>query len=204
MFSVIVFFSLFLGSAAIINVPPVDTIGCYGGISKFFCKSNLGDVVVNWNINDDGITEQDKETRGITINNDNSLSIMGLPINNGINIGCIIVVSTLPYIETTGATFTVTDPSPIHNLTIQFNNDIMTCTWSQPSCVPVNYGYHVNINNESLMVTNTTTIQYPVASCQSYTVSVTVMDTTQPQYHSETITKETNETDYIGGNDSYM
>ena len=128
---------------------------------------------------------------------------MGLPINNGINIGCIIVVSTLPYIETTGATFTVTDPSPIHNLTIEFNNDIMTCTWSQPSCVPVNYSYHVNINNESLIVTNTTTIQYPVASCQSYTVSVTVMDTIQPQYQSETVTEETNETDYIGSNCYY-
>ena len=150
---------------------------------------------MNWLIDSSSITEQDKETRGITINNDNSLSIMGLPINNGIHIGCTVAVSTPFTIETMGATFTVTDPSPIHNLTIQFNNDIMTSTWSQPSCVPVNYGYHVTINNESLIVTNTTTIQYTVASCQSYTVSVTVMDTIQPQYQSETV-NGTN----IGGN----
>ena len=185
---------------SIITVPPVDTIGCYGGISIFYCESSRSDVLaINWLINGNSITEQDKETHGITINNDNSLSIMGLPINNGVFIGCSIVVSTPPYVETTGATFTVTDPSPIHNLTIQFNNDI---TWSQPSCVPINYGYHVNINNESLIVTNTTTIQYPVASCQSYTVSVTVMDTIQPQYQSETVTRTFNTGFIPGGNDS--
>ncbi len=190
-------FPLFLES--IITVPPVDTIGCYGGISTFYCESNRSDVLaINWLIGGNSITEQDKETHGITINNDNSLSIMGLPINNGINIGCIIVVSTLPYVETTGATFTVTDPSPIHNLTIQFNNDIMTCTWSQPSCIPVNYSYHVTINNKSLIVTDTS-IQYTVASCQSYTVSVTVMDTMQSEIQSETVTRTVNTNSSFGG-----
>ncbi len=150
------------------------------------------------------ITEQDKETRGITIGNDDSLSIMGLPINNDIRIGCTIVVSTPPFTESTSGIFTVTDPFPISNLTIivEFKNDIMTCTWLQPSCVPVNHVYHVDINNESLIVTNTTTIQYTVSFCQSYTVSVTVMDTTQPQYQSETVTR-TVITGFIpGGNNS--
>ena len=156
---------------------------------------------MNWLIGTNGITEQDKEIHGIIINNDNSLSIVGLPINNGITIGCSIGVSTYPYQETKGATFTVTDPSPIHNLTIVFNNDIMTVTWSQPSCVPVNYSYHVTINNESLIVTNTTTIQYTVSYCQSYNVSVTVMDTIQPQYQSDTVTR-TVKTGFIGGNDN--
>ena len=179
-------FPLFLES--IITVPPVDTIGCYGGISTFYCESNRSDVLaINWLIGGNSITEQDKETHGITINNDNSLSIMGLPINNGIIIGCTVIVSTPFSTENKGATFTVNDPFPVQSLTIQFNNDTMTCTWSQPSCVPVNYSYHVNINNESLIVTNTTTIQYTVSFCQSYTVSVTVMDTTQPQYQSETV-----------------
>ena len=162
--------------------------GCYGDISTFYCESNRSDVIaINWVINGSSITEQDKETHGITTNN-SSLSIMGLPINNGVFIGCTIVVSTPPFIETMSATFTVTDPFPVEYVNVDINNDIMTCTWSQPSCVPVNYSYHVNINNESLIVTNTTTIQYTVASCQSYTVSVTVMDTIQPQYQSETVT----------------
>ncbi len=154
---------------------------------------------MNWQINSNCITEQDKETHGITINNDNSLSIVGLPINNGTIIGCTVVVSTPFNIETKGAIFTVNNPSHIQNLVIEFNNDIMIFTWS---CVPVNYIYHVNINNESLIVTNTTTIQYSVASCQSYTVSVTVMDTIQPQYQSETITGEM-ESDYIGSNNYF-
>ena len=81
-----------------------------------------------------------------------------------------------------------------------FDNDIMTSTWSQPSCVPVNYSYQVNINNDTLIVTNTT-LQYTVSSCQNYTVSVTVIDTEQPQYHSDTVNETTN---YIGGNDSNL
>ena len=83
-------------------------------------------------------------------------------------------------------------------LTIVFDNDIMTSTWSQPSCIPVNYSYHVNINNETLIVTNTI-LQYTVSSCQNYTVNVTVIDTEQPQYHSDTVTGR-NDTDFFGGN----
>ena len=194
------YFFFFPGSAVITD-PPVDTTGCYGGISTFYCESNRSDVVaIGWLIGTNIVTEQIKETHAITINNDSSLSIMGLPINNNIRIGCIIAVSTPPYVETMSATFTVIEIPSVKNLNVVINNDIMTCTWSQPSCVPVNYGYHVNINNESLMVTNTTTIQYPVASCQSYTVSVTVMDTTQPQYPSETVMRTVNTGFILGGN----
>ncbi len=188
-------FSSFLAES-IITVPPVDTTGCYGGISTFYCESNMSDVVaINWQINANSITEQDKETHGITINNDNSLSIMGLPINNGIHIGCTVGVSTPPYVETKGAIFTVNNPSHIQNLVIEFNNDIMIFTWS---CVPVNYSYHVTINNKSLIVTDTS-IQYTVASCQSYTVSVTVMDTMQSEIQSETVTRTVNTNSSFGG-----
>ena len=185
----------------IISVPPVDTTGCDGGLSTFYCESDRDDVLLMaWLINSNSITEQDKQTRGITINNNTSLSIIGLPDNNGVSIGCNIVTSSPPYAETAGATFTVTDIPPVEDLTIVFDNDIMTCTWSQPSCVPVNYSYHVNINNDTLIVTDTDdTIQYPVDSCLNYTVSVTVIDTEQPQYHSDTVTETTN---YIEGNES--
>ena len=184
-----------------ISVPPVDTTGCCGGISTFYCESNRSDAIMSWTIDTNSITEQDKQTRGITIN-DTSLSIMGLPINNGISIGCIVVVTTPSLqIETAGGIFTVTDIPPVENFTISFDNDNVTCSWSQPSCVPVNYCYHVNINNETLIVTDTddTTLQYPVSSCQNYTISVTVVDTEQPQYHSDTVNETTN---YIEGNES--
>ena len=155
-------------------------------------------LAISWLINSNSITEQVKQTRGITINNDTSLSIIGLPINNGIVIGCTVVVTTPPFSETAGAMFTVTDIPPVENLTIVFDNDIMISTWSQPSCVPVNYCYHVNINNDTLIVTDTT-LQYTVSSCQNYTVNVTVVDTEQPQYHSDTVNETAN---YIEGNDS--
>ena len=191
---------IFYRFLAIISVPPVDTTGCDGAISTFYCESDRDDVVViAWLIDgNSNITDEMKQTREITINNDNSLSIMGLPDNNGISIGCQVVTSSPPYTETVSAIFTVTDIPPVENLSIVFNNDIMTSTWSRPSCVPVNYSYHVNINNDTLIVTNTT-LQYPVSSCLNYTVSVTVIDTEQPQYHSDTVTGR-NDTDFFGGN----
>ena len=186
---------------AIISVSPVDTTGCFGAISTFYCESDRDDVLlITWLIDgNSNITDKMKQTQGITINNDNSLSIIGLPINNGTSIGCTVVVTTpSPQVETVSAIFTVTDIPPVLDFTISFNNDIMTCTWSQPSCVPVNYSYRVNINNDTLIVTNTT-LQYPVSSCQTYTVNVTVIDTEQPQYHSDTVNETAN---YIEGNDS--
>ena len=184
---------------SIISVPPADTTGCYNGLSTFYCESNSSDAVMSWTINGNSITEQVKQTRGITINNDTSLSIIGLPINNGISIGCIVFVTTPSLqVETAGGTFTVTEIPPVENLTIVFDNYIMTSTWSQPSCVSANYSYHVNINNDTLIVTNTT-LQYPVYSCQNYTVSVTVMDSEQPQYYSDTVTAQS--LLYIEGDD---
>ena len=158
-------------------------------------------LAISWLIESSSITEQIKQTRGITINNDStSLSIIGLPINIDILIGCNIVSSSPPFSETVGAIFTVTNIPHVEDLTIEFDNDIMTCTWSQPSCVPVNYSYHVNINNETMNITDTT-LQYTVSSCQNYTVSVTVIDTEQPQYHSDTVTGR-NDTDFFEGNDN--
>ena len=126
---------------------------------------------------------------------------MGLLINNGTSIECIVAVNaSSPQVDIAVAIFTVTDIPPVEDLTIVFDNDIMTSAWSQPSCVPVNYSYRVNINNETMNITDTT-LQYPVSSCQNYTVSVTVIDTEQPQCHSDTVT-ETVQSHYIEGNDS--
>ena len=175
---------------AIISVPPVDTTGCFGAITTFYCESDRDDVlVIAWLINSISITEQIKQTQGITINNDtNSLSIVGLPINNGIVIGCTIVTSSPPYTETMGATFTVTDIPPVENLTIEFNNDDALIKWSPPSCVPVHHLYTVSITNDTATVNDNTTELYytiSVSPCSSnYTVTVTVIDVGFTQYQS--------------------
>ena len=173
-----------------VYVPPVDTTGCYNGISQFYCESDRNDTltIIDWLIDSNDVTEQDKETHGITINNDNSLSIMGLPINNGIIIVCIVIVNSEPYIETKGATFTVTEIPSVNNVTIVFNETLMSITWSPPTCVPVNHSYIVSITNDSTTVTNTTTELYytiPVSPCSSnYTVNITVIDVGFTQYQS--------------------
>ncbi len=179
---------IFISAALIITVPPVDTTGCYNGISQFYCESDRNDTLtIDWLINSNSITEQDKETHGITINN-NSLSILGLPINNDITIGCTIAVNTPPYSETKSATFTVIEIPSVNNVTVVFNDTIMSITWSPPSCVPVNHSYIVTITNDSTTVTNTTTELYYtilVSPCSSnYTVSITVIDVGFTQYQS--------------------
>ncbi len=186
-----VLFSDISPATTFITVPPVDTIGCYNGISQFYCESDRNDILaISWLINGNSITEQDKETHEIIINNDNSLSILGLPINNGIRIGCIIVVST-PSLqsEIKGAFFTLTEmPPPVDNVDIEFNDTLMFITWSPPSCIPVNHSYIVTITNDSTTVTNTTTELYytiPVSPCSSnYTVNITVIDVGFTQYQS--------------------
>ena len=189
----------------IITVPPVDTTGCYNGISQFYCESDRNDTLtIDWLINSNSITEQDKETHGITINNDNSLSIIGLPINNDITIGCTIVVSTPSLqFETKGATFTVTEIPSVNNVDIEFNDTLMFITWSPPSCVPVNHSYIVTITNDSTTVTNTTTELYytiPVSPCSSnYTVNITVIDVGFTPQHQSIPTIEYGEKDNIQG-----
>ena len=192
---------------AIISVPPVDTTGCFGGITTFHCESNRSDVLaIAWLINSISITEQVKQTREITINNDNSLSIIGLPDNNDILIGCTVVTSLPPYAETMGATFTVTDIPPVENMTIEFNNDDALITWSPPSCIPVDHLYTVSITNDTTTVNDNTTELYytiPVSPCSSnYTVTVTVIDVEFTQYQSIP-TSEYKEKNTQGNNNNY-
>ena len=96
--------------------------------------------------------------------------------------------------------FTVTDIPTVRDLDVQFNNSVMIATWTAPSCLPVNYCYHVTVSNDTMTITttNTTSTQYQmlaVSSCVNYTISVTVMDTGPEGYESGTT--------YVTGNSPF-
>ena len=79
----------------------------------------------------------------------------------------------------------------------------MIATWTAPSCLPVNYCYHVTVSNDTMTITttNTTSTQYQmltVSSCVNYTISVTVMDTGPGGYESGT-TNVTGESPFTEG-----
>ena len=130
-------------------------------------------------------------TRGITIATNitaatTTLNITGLPVNNGVAIGCAFI--TDGGFESQAANFTVTDISPVDNVTIGFDDTIMNITWSPPSCIPVHHLYTVSITNDTTTVNDNTTELYytiSVSPCSSnYTVTVTVIDVGFTQYQS--------------------
>ncbi len=176
----------------IITVPPVDNSVCYGGVSTFYCGSDRSDIVhIQWSVDGTTITDEEAMARGITINTNitngtSTLHITGVPINEGI-ISCIFVTDTFD-VSSASAIFTVTEIPSVNNVTIVFNDTLMSITWSPPSCIPVNHSYIVTITNNSTTVTNTTTELYytiPVSPCSSnYTVNITVIDVGFTQYQS--------------------
>ena len=177
---------------AIISVPPVDTSICFGGITTFYCESDRDDVIqIFWTVVGGSITDEVALTRGITIVTNitaatSTLNITGLPVNNGVIIGCAFIVDG--GIESQPAIFTVTDIPPVENVTIGFDDTIVNITWNPPSCVPVHHLYTVSITNDTAIVRyNATELYYTisVSPCSSnYTVTVTVIDVGFTQYQS--------------------
>ena len=180
---------------AIITVPPVPTIGCYGGSSTFYCESNRDDIInIFWSVNGGSLTDETASTRGITVASiititaaTTTLTITGLPVNNGVDIGCNFVTDEFDF-DAQAATFTVTDIPPVENVTIGFDDTLVNITWSPPSCIPVDHLYTVSITNDTATVNDNTTELYytiSVSPCSSnYTVTVTVIDVGFTQYQS--------------------
>ena len=116
-----------------------------------------------------------------------TLNITGLPVNNGVVIGCIFVTDGFE-LDSLSAILTVTDIPPVENVTIGFDDTIMNITWNPPSCVPVHHLYTVSITNDTAIVRyNATELYYTisVSPCSSnYTVTVTVIDVGFTQYQS--------------------
>ncbi len=181
-------------SATIVTVQPVHQTVCYGGVSTFHCELDRNDIAkIQWSVDSNTITEEEAMDRGITIdsnitNGTSTLHITGLPVNDGI-ITCVFIIDTTgTTVDTASAIFTVTEIPPVENVTIVFNDTLMSITWSPPSCIPVNHSYIVTITNDSTTVTYTTTELYytiPVSPCSSnYTVNITVVDVGFTQYQS--------------------
>ena len=157
-------------------------------------RSNV--LALHWTINGFTMSEEEQEKRQMSVDSViineygvSNISITGLPINNGIVIGCTVVISSYPYVETKSALFTVSDVPPVTDLSIKFNtlNTQMNISWTEPSCLPVNYGYVISIDNESGIIEYTTTdLQYTVdvTPCNHYTCNVTVVDIGPTQFQS--------------------
>ena len=104
----------------------------------------------------------------------------------------LVVVKSPPYLESKSALFTVSDLPPVTDLSILTLNLIlrniqMNISWTEPSCLPVNYSYVISIDNESGIIEYTTTdLQYTVdvIPCDHYTCNVTVIDIGLTQYES--------------------
>ena len=184
----------FLHTLAIITVPPVDTSICKGAITTFYCESNRTDIAnIQWIVESETITDEEASvTRGITIATNltaatSTLNITGLPVNNGVVVGCTFVTDGFE-LDTVSAIFTVTAIPPVENVTISFDDTIVNITWSPPSCIPVHHLYTISITNDTTTVNDNTTELYytiPVSPCSSnYTVTVTVIDVGFTQYQS--------------------
>ena len=148
----------------------------------------------------DGITLTTSELEAIGIHTENNIitednataviTIPGSDDTNGVDIQCTVVTDSLE-LEQKSNFFTAIYISAVRNLDVQFNNSVMIATWTAPSCLPVNYCYHVTVSNDTMTITttNTTSTQYQmlaVSSCVNYTISVTVMNTGPGEYESGT------------------
>ena len=187
---------IFIIIHVVITNPPADVQGCWGGISHFYCSTERNDFVqINWQIDGSSLTDVDMNDRGISIETNSStsfLSITGLPINHGVHIGCIIIVSSPPYVESETAAFIVDDIPPVTGLNVTFNKKYteMTVTWKKPSCLPAKYIYIVSINNGTNVTEgNTTGLAYSVTyySCSTHNVSVVVVDNGPTQKNSQSM-----------------
>ena len=170
----------------IITSFPSDPVVCYGGVSTLYCGSNKNDIaLLSWSVLVDGITLTTSELEAIGIHTENNIitednataviTIPGSDDTNGVSIVCAAVTTEIEHKSTP---FTVTDIPVVIDLDVQFNDSVMIVTWTAPSCLPVNYCYHVTVSNDTMTITttNTTSTQYQmlaVSSCVNYTIRTT-------------------------------
>ena len=188
-------------SVDIITGFPSDPVVCYGGVSTLYCGSNRSDItILSWSVLVDGITLTTSELEAIGIHTesniiteDNATAVITIPGSDdtyGVEIACTAVTGSFDF-QRKSTAFTVTDIPAVTDIDVQFNDSVMIATWTAPSCLPVNYCYHVTVSNDTMTIiaTNTTSTQYQmlaVSSCVNYTISVTVMDTGPGGYESVT------------------
>ena len=174
----------------IITIPPVDTQGLLNTVSIFYCEGH--GVLLQWTVQGNTINNDTKQERGIEITTTmigdsiaSELRITAKPINNDIVIGCTIVLLEPFGVVTKAATFQVLGISPVTNLQLNINDNLLNTsiiTWDPPSFSSYNH-YHYNIiievNNEYILVNNTTQdLEYVLVMelCNMYNISVSAVN----------------------------
>ena len=174
-----------------IIVPPVDTQGLLNTVSIFHFEGH--GYQLQWIVNVNSINNDTKQERGIEITTTitghgnyilSELRIMAKPMDNNVDIGCVIV-SLEPFnVVTEGATFQVLGISPVTNPHLNINENLLNTfviTWD-PSSFSSDNDYHYNIiievNNEYILVNETTQdFEYilKMEPCNMYNINISAV-----------------------------
>ena len=184
-------------------------------IANFTCEGN-GDTLT-WTVNNSPLDDTISQERNITTTNTGDLSsvlsVVALPINDGIEIGCIITSFSPFEVAASEATLSIRGQynftccsihslgsTPIEDLNLNFSSDnSLIVSWSPPVYyAPAGFPlfYQIAVVNEEgefirhLNLSNVTLIDIAnVTECDTFNVSITALI---GQYASATTTKRNN------------